>query len=266
MRYIRAFGFPLDDIWHRIFGQDVTLWGPTHLMMIGGAGLSLFSVLMLEYEGGRALPDAPPEKPFVRFLRYLSCGGLLIGLSVYQIEYDFGVQQFRLAFHPMMIAGVASLGLVVARMTLGKGAAIIAALFAIALRGAVAFTVGPVLGAPSTGSPVSRARADRRATGADSVVQTPDGLRRRYGPAGRDHRPLAGIAVDRGGLPLPWPTSMWGEGLAMAVPVAVLMGLCGALTGMVLTGQPLPRRAIGISIVAATVVVIGARSRTVCTS
>ena len=52
-------GFPLDDIWHRIFGQDVTLWGPTHLMMIGGAGLSLFAVLMLEYEGGRALPDAP---------------------------------------------------------------------------------------------------------------------------------------------------------------------------------------------------------------
>src|SRR5215211_6951261 len=23
-------GFPLDDVWHRIFGQDVTLWGPTH--------------------------------------------------------------------------------------------------------------------------------------------------------------------------------------------------------------------------------------------
>ena len=44
-------GFPLDDIWHRIFGQDVTLWGPTHLMMIGGANFSLFAVLMLEYEG-----------------------------------------------------------------------------------------------------------------------------------------------------------------------------------------------------------------------
>src|SRR6188768_1912833 len=23
--------FPLDDVWHRFFGQDVTLWGPTHL-------------------------------------------------------------------------------------------------------------------------------------------------------------------------------------------------------------------------------------------
>jgi hypothetical protein len=31
-------GFPLDDMWHRLFGQDVTLWGPTHLMLIGGAG------------------------------------------------------------------------------------------------------------------------------------------------------------------------------------------------------------------------------------
>src|SRR5215211_707944 len=27
-------GFPLDDVWHRLFGQDVTLWGPTHLMLI----------------------------------------------------------------------------------------------------------------------------------------------------------------------------------------------------------------------------------------
>ena len=42
-------GFPLDDIWHRIFGQDVTLWGPTHLMMIGGAGFSTLAALYLEY-------------------------------------------------------------------------------------------------------------------------------------------------------------------------------------------------------------------------
>src|SRR3954468_23935061 len=51
-------GFPLDDIWHRIFGQDVTLWGPTHLMLIGGAGLSLVGVLLLEQEGhGEASTD-----------------------------------------------------------------------------------------------------------------------------------------------------------------------------------------------------------------
>ncbi len=36
-------GFPLDDVWHRLFGQDVTLWGPTHLMMIFGAVLSILA-------------------------------------------------------------------------------------------------------------------------------------------------------------------------------------------------------------------------------
>src|SRR6202012_6285506 len=39
-------------------------------------------------------------------------------------------------------------GTVVARMTMGRGAAIIAALFAILLRGTVALIVGPILGAP----------------------------------------------------------------------------------------------------------------------
>src|ERR1700740_3290312 len=147
-------GFPLDDIWHRIFGQDVTLWGPTHLMMIGGANFSLFAVLLLEYEGARSIEKTPageaPERndgPFIKFLRYLSCGGLLIGMSVYQIEFDFGVPQFRLVFQPMLIAAAAAIGTIVARITLGKGAAIIAALFAIALRGAVAFILGPILGA-----------------------------------------------------------------------------------------------------------------------
>ena len=40
-------GFPLDDVWHRLFGQDVTLWGPTHLMLIGGAGMSLIGMAVL---------------------------------------------------------------------------------------------------------------------------------------------------------------------------------------------------------------------------
>ncbi len=249
-------GFPLDDIWHRIFGQDVTLWGPTHLMMIGGAGLSLFAVLMLEYEGGQ--PDATSERTFVKVLRYLSCGGLLIGLSVYQIEYDFGVEQFRLVLQPMMIACVAALGLVVARMTMGRGAAIVAALFAVALRGVVALLVGPILGAPTNWFPLYLGPA----VVVELLALTP-----------LFKSPIAfgavtGLGVGTVGLWLeslwigavyhyPWPTRMWGEALATAVPVAVLAGVCGALMGMVLTGQRLPSRAIGISVVAATVLVIG---------
>ncbi len=46
-------GFPLDDVWHRLFGQDVTLWGPTHLMLIGGASLTLVGMAVLLVEGQR---------------------------------------------------------------------------------------------------------------------------------------------------------------------------------------------------------------------
>src|SRR5437762_8327631 len=48
-------GFPLDDGWHRIFGQDVTLWGPTHLMLFGGAALTLVGRATLLVEGSRAV-------------------------------------------------------------------------------------------------------------------------------------------------------------------------------------------------------------------
>src|SRR5436190_562172 len=47
-------GFPLDDGWHRIFGQDVTLWGPTHLMLFGGAALTLVGRATLRVAGGRS--------------------------------------------------------------------------------------------------------------------------------------------------------------------------------------------------------------------
>ncbi|MGV0042228.1 hypothetical protein [Mycobacterium colombiense] len=251
-------GFPLDDIWHRIFGQDVTLWGPTHLMMIGGACFSLFAVLMLEREGEAQEGEQVYHGVFITFLRYLSFGGLFIGLSVYQIEFDFGVPQFRLVFQPMLIAGAAALAAVAARLTMGRGAALIAAIFAIALRGGVALLVGPILGAPINWFPLYLGPA----LAVELVALTP--LVKRPIVFGA----VAGLGVGTAGLWLeslwiaavyhyPWPISMWGEALAMAVPVAILMGVCGALFGMVLTGQRLPGRGIGIAAVALTVLVIG---------
>ncbi|OSC32136.1 hypothetical protein B8W69_02215 [Mycobacterium vulneris] len=251
-------GFPLDDIWHRIFGQDVTLWGPTHLMMIGGACFSLFAVLMLEREGEAAEGEDVYHGVFITFLRYLSFGGLFIGLSVYQIEFDFGVPQFRLVFQPMLIAGAAALTAVAARTTMGRGAALIAAVFAIALRGGVALLVGPILGAPINWFPLYLGPA----LVVELIALTP--LFKRPVVFGA----IAGLGVGSVGLFLeslwisavyhyPWPTSMWGEALATAVPVAILMGMCGAMFGMVLTGQRLPGRAIGISVIVVTVLVIG---------
>jgi hypothetical protein len=251
-------GFPLDDVWHRIFGQDVTLWGPTHLMMIGGANFSLVAALLLEYESRRALPEAPADRPFVKFMRYFSFGGLLIGMSVYQIEFDFGVPQFRLVFQPMLIAAAAAIGTIAARMTMGKGAAIIAALIAAGLRGLVALIVGPILGAPINWFPLYLGPA----VVVELLALTP--LFRRplvYGA-------VAGLGVGTVGLWLeslwidrvyhyPWPTTLWREALPTAVPVAILAGICAAMFGMVLTGQRLPGKAFSITAVALTVLVIG---------
>lgn len=257
-------GFPLDDIWHRIFGQDVTLWGPTHLMLIGGAGLSLIAVLLLEHEGrvamaGNSTPgDIKDDTRFNTFLRYLSFGGLFIGLSVFQIEYDFGVEQFRLVLQPMMIAGAAALAAVAARLVLGPGAAVIAAVLAIVLRGAVSLAVGPVLSAPHSWWALYLGPA----LVVELLALTP--LLKRPLIFGA----VSGLAVATVGLWLeslwigavytyPWPTSMWGEALAMSIPVAIGMGLCGALLALVLTSRRLPRPAVGISIVVATVLAIG---------
>ena len=78
LRPLRAdSAFPLDDVWHRIFGQDVTLWGPTHLMMIGGAGFSTLSAIMLNHEGLKAMgDDAPTGGIFIKFVQYLGFGGI----------------------------------------------------------------------------------------------------------------------------------------------------------------------------------------------
>jgi hypothetical protein len=252
-------GFPLDDVWHRIFGQDVTLWGPTHLMMIGGAGFATLTALFLEHEGRQA--TAPNEQAGgigLKFVLYLGFAGVAIGMSVFQIEFDFGVSQFRLVHQPMLIAAAATFALVPARMMLGRGAAIAAALVAIGLRGAVALTVGPILGAPINWFPLY--------LGPAFVIET-------IGLTPLIKRPLlfgavSGLGVATVGLWLeslwianvyyyPWPTSMWPEALAMAVPVALGVGLCAAMVGMVFTGQRLPRRAIGIGVVVATVLITG---------
>ena len=80
-------------------------------------------------------------------MRFISaCGGLLIGLSIYQGEFDFGIPQFRLAFQPVLIALAASVALVVARQVGGRGAALGAVAFFIVVRGLLSVFVGPVMG------------------------------------------------------------------------------------------------------------------------
>ncbi len=151
-------GFPLDDVWHRLFGQDVTLWGPTHLMLIGGAGMALIANAVLLSEAmwtktqGRARRTSAESR--ITFLRRASLmGGFLIGLSTFQAEFDFGVPQYRMVFQPFLIALAAGFALVAARMWIGRGGALFAAAFYLVVRGIVSIVVGPVLGQTTPAQP-----------------------------------------------------------------------------------------------------------------
>jgi hypothetical protein len=135
-------GFPLDDLWHATYGVDVTMWGPTHLLMIGGAVLSPVAAWLLLGEAGRGAGH-----PRVRaHLWVASAAGLLVALSAMQLEFDDGVPQWQALYQPVLIAIGATLPMVAARVTLGRGAALRITLAFLAVRGAVAVLVGPGLG------------------------------------------------------------------------------------------------------------------------
>jgi hypothetical protein len=254
-------GFPLDDIWHRLFGQDVTLWGPTHLMLIGGAGMTLIGQAVLLQEGRRARRaqhgvDAERTRSGARARAWRQIGimgGLLIGLSTFQAEFDFGVPQFRGVLQPALIALAAGIALVAARVWIGRGGAIAAAAFFLVLRGAIALIVGPVLGETTPSLPLYLGEA--------LAVELAGLLVARRGPlalgaAGGALIGTLGFATEwawtQVAMKLPWEPGILPEGLILAVVAGVAGGLLGGLVGAALRGE-LPRASV-----ARAVTVLGA--------
>jgi len=123
-------GFPLDALWHQVYGIDVTLWSPTHLLMIGGAVFATFALCLVIAEG-RAARGWAPVRPWQGVL---TLGSVVVGLSVFGVEFDFGVPQWQAVFQPLLVAITAGLGLVMARAAFGPGGAVAATLFNLVLR------------------------------------------------------------------------------------------------------------------------------------
>jgi hypothetical protein len=256
-------GFPLDDVWHRMFGQDVTLWGPTHLMLIGGAGLSIVGLLILEQEGHGGLSTDDGDRKVgraARFIRQASAmGGLLLGMSVFQGEYDFDIPQFRLVLEPLMIAGAAGIALVSARLFMGRGGALAATAFFLVVRGGIALIVGPGFGEILPTFPLY--------LGSAIVVE----LLALSMPLAR--RPLvfgavAGVAIGTVGHAteagwtqvtetLSWGSDILVEGTIMAIVGGVVGGLLGALLASGLRRR-LPRPAVARTVLVGSLVVLAA--------
>jgi len=228
------FGFPLDDVWHRLFGQDVTLWGPTHLMLIGGAGFSLIGVLGLIAEGQAVQRTDSPggHAPRPKLGVILACGGLLIGMSVFQGEFDFGVEQFRLLFDPVLIALAATLALVCTRVIAGRGSALGAAAFFLVVRGVLALLVGVTLGQMTPHLPLYVLEA-LLVEGVALLLGTARPYR--FGLVAGALIGSVGVLGEWGWshvwMPIAWPAHVLPGAVALALPVALAAGLIGAFAG-----------------------------------
>ncbi|MGH3434680.1 MAG: hypothetical protein ACRDQB_17780, partial [Thermocrispum sp.] len=119
---IALLGFPADDLWHRLFGQDVTEWGPTHIMMIGGAVTAPL-----------ALPLLRAEAAAVGYRRRGLLGKIsdtiMIGLCIvpfaFLMEFDFGVPQFPAATQFIIAGFLAGWVFTATRRFFGPGGALI---------------------------------------------------------------------------------------------------------------------------------------------
>ena len=253
-------GFPLDDVWHRLFGQDVTLWGPTHLMLIGGAGLSTLGIILLIRENEFSTNEGAGTAPdWLRWLVLSSAfGAAIIGLSVFQNEFEYGIAQFRMGFQPMLIAISATIPLVAARLYIGPGAALYAAAFFLGVRGVISFVVTDVFGQAHYVFSLYLGSATLiELLGATSLRRKPLW----FGAVGGFLIGTVGMAIEGVWTDLvfafPWAKDMWAEGLAMTVPVAVLCGLCGTLFALGLQGE-LPAKRVSATVVVLTLLAISA--------
>jgi hypothetical protein len=259
-------GFPLDDVWHRLFGQDVTLWGPTHLMLIGGAGMTLIGQAVLLQEGMRARRQAGEtggtgSLPLVTAGRRLGLmAGLLIGLSTFQAEFDFGVPQFSLQFQPMLIALAAGVALVAARLWTGRGGALTAAVMYLVIRGSVSVLTGPVLGETTPALPLYLGEAVCVELAAIFLLSRPLA----FGAVGGLLAGTIGFATEwpwtHVVMRIPWESSLLPEGLIVAAVAGTAGGLVGALLGLGLRGElpsPTVARAAALTALAAVAVVGG---------
>jgi hypothetical protein len=134
--------FPIDNLWHDAYGLDLTLWSPPHLQLVTGGALGTLAVLLLLAEG---LPDARPTI-VGRAVLVMAAGAALVGLSVFQAEFDFGVPQFQVVYLPILVAATAGFILVLARLALGAWGALQAVLFYLVIRGLIALIVSGSLG------------------------------------------------------------------------------------------------------------------------
>lgn len=129
---VLGFG-PLDELWHRAFGEDLTLWGPMHLVGLAGFTFAALGGLVASVLEDRTDPDGWAAAGW----HAIGFATALVGLIVLHLaEWEYGVPAFPMALHPILLAGLPALALVlVARLDVHPWAATLTAVAFTAIRG-----------------------------------------------------------------------------------------------------------------------------------
>ncbi|WP_354700669.1 hypothetical protein DSM112329_00954 [Paraconexibacter sp. AEG42_29] len=251
-------GFPLDDVWHRIFGQDVTLWGPTHTMFIGGVLAAGAGAALLLAEGARASGSEPFRG---RGVLRRPVAAVLAGIFLYlwtaaMHEFNWGVPQYRELWQPLLLAFGGAQALVLARVLGGRGGTLAALGIWLPMQLAMVLAIGGPLETTAPAMPLFIAEA---------LIIEAIAARRwndpvRFGAACGVGVGTLGLAANYGWshvvMPLPWQPSLLTEAIPVAIAAGVAGGVLGALMAQALLGNlPSGRRPLAIAVLASVVAV-----------
>lgn len=125
---------PLDDLWHRLYGLDVTVWSPPHLMGVAGA---LVGVYGMTCALGAGLPrDRRGGFPTLAEANVVLLFAAALALSMFALgRLDFRLEMRDALFYPLLAGPLAAIPLAGAARHLGRfGAATAVALVYFAFR------------------------------------------------------------------------------------------------------------------------------------
>ncbi len=102
---LELFFAPADELWHRVFGIDVTLWAPMHLIGVTGLTLYAFGGLVTSWVE-RRLAVTGDRKRLFGYVAVFFAAALLGWTMLLLAEYEFGTPAFPLLWQPLLLMGL----------------------------------------------------------------------------------------------------------------------------------------------------------------
>lgn len=102
---LELFFAPADELWHRVFGLDVTLWAPMHLIGVTGLTLYAFGGLVTSWVE-RRLAVSESRKRLFGYVSVFFAAALLGWTMLLLAEFEFATPAFPMLWQPLLLMGL----------------------------------------------------------------------------------------------------------------------------------------------------------------